>query len=302
MDWTTAHREAMVAAFEAHEDLDLNTFGRVDVFDAIAAAGLRLSFRPLTAAAGLYVAARLDSAPGAIINARHPLAMQRYTGAHEYGHHVFGHGEQVDCHEEPRGRGASLPPFEKLAEAFAAWFLMPPEAAEYAMEQLGRTRPCSAVDAYQLALRLGTSYLATCVHLPSLKLAKDRVADGWRDSPLKAVKQELSQTPPPGGWHSDIWVLTERDADVPIVARNGDLLLVELPGWDITALPPGATAELIPPIDLLSTPRWAIALSPDMLAGPASLELVDAGSTLRFSLIVERPRFGRYVTNRKVLP
>ena len=34
MDWRSAHREAMVIAFEAHEDLAIDTFARIDVFDA----------------------------------------------------------------------------------------------------------------------------------------------------------------------------------------------------------------------------------------------------------------------------
>ena len=288
----------MLAAFEVHEDLSLNTFERIDVFEAMAAAGLRLVFRPLKDSA-LYVPAALGGTAGAIINARHPLPLQRYSGGHEYGHHVFGHGEQADRDTEPRGTGTPLSSEEKLAEAFAAWFLMPPETAELAMERIGPNRPQTAQDAYALALRLGTSFRATCTHLPSLKLASERTATEWRTTVLKTLKQELSATAPPGGWQHDIWVLNERDAQTDLVVRAGDRLLVTLPGWDIAALPAGVTAELLPAETLLSAPRWSLALAPDLDAGPAVIELTDSSSTVRFSLVIERPRWGRYIARER---
>lgn len=75
MDWSAAHREAMVAAFDAHEQLGLDTFGRVDVFDAMVGDGLRLVFRRLKGSAALYLPAVSGGPAGAIINAQHPLAL-----------------------------------------------------------------------------------------------------------------------------------------------------------------------------------------------------------------------------------
>lgn len=302
MDWAAAHREGMLAAFQAQADLGLDTFERVDVFEAMASDDLRLFFRALSTAAALYVPAPFGGPAGAIVNALHPLAMQRYSAAHEYGHHLLGHGEQIDRESEPRVTRATLPAEEKLAEAFAAWFLMPPEAAESALERIGCARLSSAVDAYALALRLGTSYQATCTHLPSLKLVHGQTAESWRNVSLKAVKQELSPDAPPGGWRHDVWLLTERDAARPLVVRSGDRLLLELPGREVAALPAGATAAPVPATDLLSgPPRWSVDLSPEMGAGPAPLEMCDASSTLRFPLVVERPRIGRYIARRRVM-
>lgn len=290
MRWTDAHRTAMGAAFEAHQDLEIDTISRVDVFAAITADSVRLHFRPLECAA-LYLPASVAGKPGVLVNALHPLALQRYSAGHEYGHHVFGHSEQIDREGEPRGTGATLPPHEMLAEAFSAWFLMPPEAVTAGLRLLGLNAPATAADAYALSLRLGTSFRATCNRVRELAR--------FRDDPVKRLKEELIAEKPPGGWRHDVWLLTERDAAAPIVVRCGDTLLVDLPGWDIDAVPEGARAELTPGPDLLTPQRWRIDLPTELPEGPAVLTLREAQSALTFDLDLVRPRVGRYVPSTR---
>src|SRR3954469_16943287 len=118
MDWRSAHRDAMVAAFELHEELRIDTFFRVDVFEALAALGLKLLFRPLQTAAALYLPAG-EGSSGVIIKPNHPLALQRYSGGHELGHHIFDHGaRRVEQADGTAGRKDS--PEERLAEAFSS--------------------------------------------------------------------------------------------------------------------------------------------------------------------------------------
>ena len=295
MRWVDAHREAMVAAADTHEELELDTFERIDVFDALPRLGLKLMFRPLQGCAALYLPAALGGRPGAIVHAGHPLATQRYSAGHEGGHHVFDHGGQIDRDTEPRLTGRELGPFEKLAEAFAAWFLMPPEAAETAMGRLGLAAIVTPVDAYALSLRLGTSYQATCVHLPSLKLLKGPVADEWMKARLRDVKQELSDDPPPGGWRNDVWAVTAADAAAVLVVRAGDRLLFDRAGATVAELPAGATCTVLAGRTLLEPPRLCVDLRDGVDAGPAMITLQDAGETVTFSLAVERPRLGRFV-------
>ncbi len=45
MHWRDAHRAAMVAAADAQEELELDTFQRIDVFGAMSEAGLKVIFR-----------------------------------------------------------------------------------------------------------------------------------------------------------------------------------------------------------------------------------------------------------------
>jgi hypothetical protein len=112
---------------------------------------------------------------------------------------------------------------------------------------------------------------------------------------LKTIKQELSATAPPGGWHNDAWVLSAADAEDELVVRAGDRLLIDLPGYDIDAVPPGASAELLAPADLLSRSRWQVDLPSGTDAGPTIVALRDASTRVSFALVVERPRLGRYV-------
>jgi Zn-dependent peptidase ImmA (M78 family) len=301
MNWPDAHRAAMIAAADAQEELQLDTFQRVDVFDAMASAGLRVIFRKLEGCAALYLPSSLSGRPGAIINASHPLALQRYSAGHETGHHFFGHTTQVIRDAEPQRATPRLSEQEMLAEAFAAWFLMPPEGVEQALASMNLTHPRSPADVYELALRVGTSYQATCVHLPNLKLLHAGKSTEWSKLSLKDIKQHLSgHGPPPGGWRNDIWVLSPADKDRMIVVRAGDRFLLDVAGAEVQTLPVGASSMILQPADLLSASRLQVDLSPDTDAGPASILLEHDGQTLELALNVERPRTGRYVPARKV--
>jgi len=296
--WRQAHQEAIIAAADAHDELDIDAFARIDVFAAMAHQRLKVIFKPLAGCAALYLPSVLGSRPGALINSHHPLALQRYSGAHEFGHHRFDHGAQVDNEVELRLSRRALPPHEMLAEAFAAWFLMPPERADVALETLGIERPQSPADVYALALRFGTSYTATCVHLPSLKRADVADAHDWAKVALKKVKQSLRPTPPLGGWANDVWALNERDSDEPLVVRAGDRLIVGLPGaWSIEQLPRGATESDEPAADLLAAAAspTVVDLGVDMDAGPARIVLSQGTTKVSYELVVERPREGLYV-------
>jgi len=296
MSWPDAHREAIVAAATAREQLNLAGFGRIDIFEALLAADLKVMFRPLNGVAAFYEPARPGASAGVLVNSRHPLALQRYSAAHEYGHHVFDHGPQVDRDGEPRLPRGNLTREERLAEAFAAWFLMPPEAARAALTRLGLERPTTAQDAYALALRLGVSYKAICVHLPSLKLVSTATARAWSEQPLKSLKQELSDDPPPGDWHNDVWSLTAGDAGAPLVVRTGDRILIPPLAQPAEAAIDGLHFSELPARDLLHLPRVCVDVSTDALPGPRQLQLHGADDTSVLAVLqIERPLRGRYV-------
>jgi Zn-dependent peptidase ImmA (M78 family) len=74
--------------------------------------------------AGAYVA-RADC-PLVFVNGHQALARQRFTVAHEFGHHRMGHASVVD--EQQAISGKLRDPQEVRANAFAAEFLMPRDA------------------------------------------------------------------------------------------------------------------------------------------------------------------------------
>jgi Zn-dependent peptidase ImmA (M78 family) len=79
--------------------------------------------------AGAYV--RRRSLPFILINGSSSLVRCRFTLAHEYGHHVSGHGEQVDKTIDLRARKKT----EIEANAFAAEFLLPAEGVDWWMRR-----------------------------------------------------------------------------------------------------------------------------------------------------------------------
>ena len=284
----------MVAAFDLHEELKIDTFFRVDVFEIITALGLRLLFRPLQSAAALYLP-QGGGVSGVIINAHHPPAMQRYSGGHELGHHIFRHGpRRVYQGDDAQSRKNS--PEERLAEAFSSWFLMPPEAVEACLGRLGLKGPARPAEAYALSLRLGVSYSALCTHLPSLNLVSSVVAEEWRSRLLKSIKEELSAEPPPGGWQNDTWLLTPGDAEGELVVRSGDRLLVEGSEQDVLASPEGSVVSAAVATDLLGKERIALDIPTAALAPTGELVVRSpSGAETRWTLSIERPHRGRYI-------
>jgi hypothetical protein len=180
------------------------------------------------------------------------LARQRFTAAHELGHFWLKHDASIDLQTEILARNEldRLEPKEMVAEAFAAWFLMPPELLDAALADLRIKKPGSPEDVYALSLRLGTSYQATAYHLPNLKLVPYNVARAWATRPPKHIKTELSLGAPMDSYHHDVWSLSERDADAELDVRAGDRLVVtllETPSsgvmWSTADLP--ATAHVV---------------------------------------------------------
>lgn len=227
MRWADAHKQAMLKARRAHKEFDVDVSQRVDVFTVIEEANLLLGFEPLQQMSGAYFA----SERAILINSNHPLARQRYTAAHEFGHFIFKHGTSIDPQTESLSRWGERthwPDHEKQAEAFAAWFLMPRPLVMSTLSQLGIAKPSSPEDVYALALRLGTSYAATLRHLPNLRLLSDQHMREWLKQPLARVKVGLAEGAPPESLRNDVWHLTERDAGTAIAVRAGDRLVVAL--------------------------------------------------------------------------
>jgi Zn-dependent peptidase ImmA (M78 family) len=321
MSWREAHEQAMFAAAEAHDRLEIDTEERIDVFAAIERIGLELVFRPLCGLSGLYVPAPRRAESGILVSANHPLARQRYTAAHELGHHWLGHDANLDLETErlARDAGAPLGLEEVAAEAFAAWFLMPPELVDRKLERLGISAPRHGEDLYGLALRLGTSYRATASHLPSLKLAELEAAQRWAAAPAKEAKVALSLGVEMASYRQDVWAISERDDDSTLEIGAGDRLVVRLPGggspegrWRASSLP--SEMELVADVDSAAggadgrqlglvprDERQTLIVDLDAAAeGRLNLELVSepaggraAPERFRLNLLVAQPLLGR---------
>lgn len=244
-------REAILsgalAAARLHQQLgtqDQLTRSRapVDVFGALLKNDVTVLFRPLD---GLLGACLSAPALGVIISTRRPLAVQRFTGAHELGHVILHHKVSLDG-DEILLRGDTLTGTAELqANAFASDFLIPRwlPAIHGRAQGWNRESLKSPAIVYQLALRLGASFEATCVALRKYEAIDARTFSMLREIQPKNLKQALIPNYQPEHWHRDVWVLTERDENAVIAGQPNDLFLFRLNEksgagylWDITEL------------------------------------------------------------------
>lgn len=103
------------------------------------------------------------------LSALRPLPRRNFTCAHELGHHIFGHGSAIDELKNDQSCGATRPPNEILADAFAAFVLMPTLGLREAFTLRGlNPNTASATDMYAIACNFGVGQATLVTHLQSI--------------------------------------------------------------------------------------------------------------------------------------
>lgn len=216
-------------AREAREDLGFTREGPLpDVLAAVEHGGAHAVVLELPeGVAGAYV--NKPDCPLLFVNGAQAVARQRFTLAHEFGHHRMGHASVVD--EQAAISGYDHNPNEVCANAFAAEFLMPRDA----IAAWGRDHVDGAVTLEHvvlLAADYGVSAQAARYALASAKV----LTDARRGEQLNAeIAQELHVAL---GERLGLVALDDELADVagrlpriPIALRSsalGDLLVGEI--------------------------------------------------------------------------
>ena len=241
-----ARRAGSLEAQRARVRFGLRDVRRVDVFSIIEDQGVWLMFQPLDRLYGFY--RRMGEVAGITVNAQHPPSVQRYTAAHELGHHLLGHGYSIDeVHaidgaagvEETRDFDEALaarsnvdvgnPLEEAAAQAFAATFLMPIQTVNRALLDAGfdRDRPdLDAEDVYRLSLEFGTSYEATVTQLAVLEKISWPRARALRLPPIK-IKTALAGRRPDDS-RADVWLIEDTVGEHHLPLRIADEIVVRL--------------------------------------------------------------------------
>jgi predicted secreted protein len=227
--------EAVAAASRLHRELGSEEIvnrvgGGVDVFGAITGREVSLVFRPLDGLLGAFLP---HPVPGIVVTTERGLAVQRFTAAHEFGHFELQHPVSVDADEilvrQPYG-SAAYDNREAAADAFAANFLMPDWLLEsHAIRQGWTAESFDDPRAiYQLSLRIGTSYEATCRTLARQNAIDASMLKRHLGVPPKLIKQGLLGTHQLDNWTPDVWVLSERDRGTLIQGGPNDVFLIHL--------------------------------------------------------------------------
>jgi Zn-dependent peptidase ImmA (M78 family) len=237
-DYASAIRKATLEAARLQRDLGIQAkvvrdVGRVDVYYTIARLGVPLMFTRLDGLLGAYYR---EPTPGVLVTTQRPLSQQRYTAAHELGHHHLGHSPSLDdesiLRRAPFQARAGDNLQEVEAEAFAAAFLLPRWLLDWHCERQDWTDVDLHDPAlvYQLALRVGTSYEATVWTLHRYDVLDRATAQRMADVELRKVKQNLLRGYTPENFRNlDVWMVTERDANSRLYGGPRDLFVVRLP-------------------------------------------------------------------------
>lgn len=207
--------------------------GRIDVFGMLVDLDIPVMFRPLTNLLGAFID---EPDRGVIVTTRRRLPIQRFTAAHELGHAALGHEASIDEKEILTralfDNGANYDPREVQANAFAAALLSPPWLIKSHMERQGWSRNdlVDPVVVYQLSLRMGTSFSATCHALFDCKGVDRPTYEKLLQTSNKKrlIKKTLVDPYVPSNLYGDVWVLTERDNGVSIECCHNDILVIKV--------------------------------------------------------------------------
>ncbi|RYJ30698.1 hypothetical protein CU044_1041 [Streptomyces sp. L-9-10] len=284
-----AHRIAGIAAVQAHRDLAVDRSGYVPVHAALRTAGLDAMARPMPRLFGVYFSPH-DEGPAVLLNSGLDVITQRHTAAHELGHHCQGDSSSYDQELDPSARwgNGSWPEEEKIAEAFAAWFLMPRPAVLGALQRIAGGRPGHPEHAYLVARALGTSYAGTVRHLARLSQLGRSQAEQWLKIPPAALKRSLTGGADVGA-RPHVHVVTAETHGQRLHVDVGDVLVLHLPGARFCPLPKTLASW---PHSPLGTHR-AVEVTDDL--GSECLVNVDVPDSVRplqLTLARESPRHG----------
>lgn len=218
----------------------------IDVFQVISNLNIPLLCRPLDGLLGLY-----NSTPlGILVTTNRRLPIQRFTAAHELGHHVLAHKESYDSGKSIKLARQSIKeiyggdnsnqidkqsimqcPFQEIeAEAFASEFLLPKWLliAMIKRQGLGKSDLKKPEIVYQLSLRAGVSYEAMLVCLLSNNMiSRSTMISVKKITPKKSKLDFLEKIKSLDPW-ADVHLLTEKDNGLKIFASPEDTVIIEL--------------------------------------------------------------------------
>jgi Zn-dependent peptidase ImmA (M78 family) len=231
---TTRRQELLRATTEAALTLDHFPVGQRSSFDivgAVTALDIPLIFRPLKNLWGATVTIGNDLR-GVLITTILDLHVQRFTLAHELGHVLLGHELSLDKSVGFKGRFSpdSQPLHELAANVFASELLASKKLMLDAARRHEWTRDAllKPFNVYQLGLRLGLSYQATCWGLAAQNVIPQAKAERLQNETLKEIKLSLAPADLIANPWSNVWKLTEGDSGSFLEAGPHDIFAVHL--------------------------------------------------------------------------
>ena len=222
-----AYRQGMRAAQRQLQKIGASYEDPIDVFGEIERRPLWLLFEPLDKLYGVYI--RKGQAAGVNVHSGHPVTLQRFTAAHELGHHVLGHALSIDSADNIMGNSQSYQ--ELAAQSFAANFLMPLQLINRLLRRIGldhTAKGLTPVQAYQFSTMADASYAAMIVQLEMFKKITRVQAAEWRNLRPMNLKAELGAGVAPQNTRAQLWRIDEEQAGSTVQLYREDEVHVAL--------------------------------------------------------------------------
>ena len=220
------------------------------------------------------------------------MSIQRFTAAHELGPFSLQHRPRFDDDSILRRNSMvdeMTGDFQEVeADAFAVAFMMPKWLVLWHADRQAWTVSDLQWpnNVYQLALRIGASYEATCWTLVRHRLIQLPLARELLKTQPRTLKAELLESYRPHDYRGDVWLLTERDAGTRIDGSRNDLFVLRLEEhsgggylWDIDRLKASGFGVVLDELEAVDGEgiggpviRRVTAAPPDSYRGCISLE------------------------------
>jgi Zn-dependent peptidase ImmA (M78 family) len=215
--------DALGRALRLRGEMGVKPHAPAPVFDIIERLGIKLSFMPIPSLEGVYQG---PPNPVILVSSDRPPGRQAYTGAHELGHHVYGHGVAVGVASDDAGQEPpeSIGPEEYLADRFAGFFLMPKTAVKHGFRARGwEPRDCTPLQVYTVASWLGVGYSALVHHMRgSLRMLTYPQSVRL----LKATPKSIRAAILGKEVQENLFVVGEKWTDRAVDVQVGDLILL----------------------------------------------------------------------------
>ncbi len=245
--------EGTLAAQRLHAQLgtrkaiECGELSHIDVFRVAIDLGAKLLFRPLKGLLGAYLGMPDYPVPGIMVSTQRDLHVQRFTAAHELGHLCLGHTMPSLDNQVGLWRSETKDLGEIAADAFASEFMLPKWLyVHHAARQRWKSVALHlAENTYQLSLRLGASYEATCWGLRGHGILDQNTVNRLRTHEPKDLKRAaLGALVEMANPWADVWVITEADDGLKFEGGPDDIVVFRCRErasagylWDETRLP-----------------------------------------------------------------
>jgi Zn-dependent peptidase ImmA (M78 family) len=196
MNYQGLAAQALKMALQTRIQAGTDLIGPVCSYDICTALEISVKFVDINME-GVYVR---EPKPRIIISALRPLARRNFTCGHELGHHVFGHGSNLDLLAQERNRATYIAPEEFLVDSFASFLLMPAIGIRKAFASRGwNATTATPLQIFTIACNFGVGYTTLVNYLLySLRCINGARAGNLLKSTPQAIKEQFLDCVLPG--------------------------------------------------------------------------------------------------------